>query len=160
MDDQQESSRLEFDLTWKNAKCLNICEVEQLLKTPFLQGEASGQRKQHMELAFNHARRFSKLKDSQGLQELRMAIEDWEAPSSAGIDQAEARLAPFEQAQLVNLLPADAEEAISLIPSLERFSPIDISSLLEAIGSFIKGGSMASTLPSQYTSGTGAPISF
>ena len=139
MEDRQDASRLEFDTIWKTSKCLNICEVEQLLKTPFLQGEASGQRKHHLELAFNHARRFSKLKDSQGLQELRMALEDWEAPSSSGINESDARLAPYEQAQLVNLLPADAEEAIALIPSLDRLSPVDISAVLDMIGSFIKG---------------------
>ena len=130
MEDQQDSAKLEFESIWKNAQCLNICEVEQLLKTPFLQGEAAGSTKPHLDMAFKHSRRFGKLKESQALQELRMALEDWEAPSSAGTQQVEWRLVPFEQAQLVNLVPSDSEEALSLIPSLDRFSPVDVSSLL------------------------------
>ena len=140
MDDQQDSARLEFDSVWKNVQCLNICEVEHLLRTAYMQGEASGNTKPHLEMAFKHARRFSKFKDSQVSQELRMALEDWEAPSSTGSIQSDIRLAPFEQAQLVNLVPSDADEAIALIPSLDRFSPVDISSVLEILMSFMKTG--------------------
>ena len=97
-------------------------------------------------MAFKHSRRFGKLKESQALQELRMALEDWEAPSSAGTQQVEWRLVPFEQAQLVNLVPSDSEEAISLIPSLDRFSPVDVSSVLDIISSYMKTGSVGGAL--------------
>jgi DNA-directed RNA polymerase II subunit RPB4 len=139
MDDQQDSARLELGSVWSNAQCLNICEVEQLLKTPYLHGEASGQSKPHMEMAFKHARRFGKLKDSQTLHELRMALDDWEAPSGAVSGQIDARLASFEQAQLVNLTPNDPDEAVALIPSLCRFSAVDIATVLDIIASFMKG---------------------
>lgn len=142
MEDKQDSASLEFDEIWKNAQCLNICEVEQLLKTPYLQGEASGISKAHLESAFKHARRFAKLKDTQALHELRTALEDWEAPSGASSGGAGSRLASFEQSQLVNLLPNDAEEAITLIPSLSRFSAIDISAVLDTIGSYVKGSGL------------------
>lgn len=137
MEDQQDSAQLELGSIWSNSQCLNICEVEQLLKTPYLHGEASGQSKPHLEMAFKHARRFGKLKDSQTLHELRMALDDWEAPSGS-ISEGSARLASFEQAQLVNLTPNDAEEAMALIPSLARFSPVDITSVLDVIASFMK----------------------
>jgi DNA-directed RNA polymerase II subunit RPB4 len=138
MDDQEDAGSLQFDIVWKNAQCLNICEVEQLLKVPYLQGEASGATKQHLETAFKHSRRFGKLKDSQALQELRMALEDWEAPSTSGSNVSDSKLAAFEQAQLVNLVPSDSEEAKALIPSLFRFSSIDITGLLDTIGSFMR----------------------
>lgn len=147
MEDLQDSANLEFDSIWKEAKCLNVCEVEQLLRTPYLQGEAVGATKPHLEMAFKHARRFSKLKDAQALAELRMALEDWEAPSSVGTAQSESRLTPFEQAQLVNLIPGDAEEAMSLIPSLLRFSPVDVGSVLDIITSFMKGGILPQSAP-------------
>lgn len=140
MDDQQDSARLEFDSVWKSAQCLNICEIEQLLRGPYLQAEAAGDMKPHLETAYKHARRFSKLKDSQALQELRMALEDWEAPSSAGLQDTESKLVPFEQAQLLTLAPSDADEAMSLIPSLDRFSPVDVSSILDIIVTYMKTG--------------------
>ena len=139
MEDQQDSARLELGSTWGNAQCLNICEVEQLLKTPYLHGEASGQSKPHMEMAFKHARQFGKLKDAQTLHVLRMALDDWEAPSGSGSGPLDSRLASFEQAQLVNLTPNDAEEAVALIPSLSRFSSVDVSSVLDLLASFMKG---------------------
>ena len=160
MEDQQDSGRLELDPIWKNAQCLNICEVEQLLKTPFLQGEAAGSTKPHLEMAFKHARRFSKLRDSQALQELRMALEDWEAPSSTGTNQIDARLAAFEQAQLVNLMPSDADEAIALIPSMIRFSPIDVASVLDVLNSFMKPGGVIASSMSQIDSAMGAPLPY
>ena len=138
MEDQQDSAALDFAATWRNAKSLNICEVEQLLRIPFLQGEASGTTKPHLEMAFTHARRFARLKDTQALQELRMALEDWEAPSNLLSSGADGKLAGFEQAQLVNLLPADPDEAVVLIPSLKRFAPIDITSAIDVINSFTK----------------------
>jgi hypothetical protein len=138
MEDKQDAASLEFHTLWKNAQCLNICEVEQLLKTPFLQGEASGVSKPHLELAFKHARRFGRLKDTQALHELRMALDDWEAPSSND-NAGNHKLIGYEQSQLVNLLPNDPDETVALIPSLSRFSPVDISSILDTIGSFLKG---------------------
>jgi hypothetical protein len=138
MDDQQDSARLELGSIWVTAQCLNLCEVEQLLKTPYLHAEASGLSKPHIELAFKHARRFGKMKDTQTLHELRMALDDWEALSGMNNGQTDIRLAPFEQAQLVNLTPNDADEARALIPSLSRFNAVDITSVLDVIASFMK----------------------
>ena len=161
MEDHQDSAKLEFDSIWKEAKCLNICEVEQLLKTPYLQGEAGGATKPHLEMAFKHARRFSKLRDAQALAELRMALEDWEAPSSVGTNQSDSKLSPFEQAQLVNLVPGDAEEAMSLIPSLLRFSPIDVASILDIISSFMKlGGAPGASIIGQLDSSAAGALPF
>ena len=151
MEDQQDSARLQFGSVWKNVQCLNIGEVEHLLRTAYMQSESLGNTKPHLEMAFKHSRRFSKFKDSQSLQELRMALEDWEAPSGTCSLQTESRLASFEQAQLVNLVPMDADEATSLIPSLDRFSPVDVSSILDILLSFTKTGQVGAS------SGIGGP---
>jgi DNA-directed RNA polymerase subunit F len=155
MEDNQDSSRLGFDSVWKNAQCLNICEVEQLLRGPFVQSEASATTKPHLQMAYTHAKRFSKLRDPQAQQELRMALEDWEAAmnasSSNNREQSESRLAPFELAQIVNLVPNDVDEAISLIPSLDRFSPVDIAAVLELVSTYMKtGGPVTLAAPLSY----------
>ncbi len=133
MEDTQDAGLLKFDLIWKTAQCLNICEVEQLLRGPALQQSSQ---KGQLESAFKHARRFARLRDSQSLQELRITLEEWEAQSAVG----DNRLSPFEVAQLVNLVPSDVDEAKALIPSLDRFSPVDIGYVLETIQSFMKTG--------------------
>ena len=141
MEDTQDSSKLEFDTVWKTARCMNICEVEQLLRPYFIQSEASGTTKPHLQMAYTHAKRFAKLRDTQAQEELRMALEDWEATMNASSREPSAsRLAPFELAQLVNLVPNDVDEAVSLIPSLDRFSPIDIGVVLDIVSTYMKTG--------------------
>lgn len=143
MEDQQDSANLDFHPTWRNARCLNICEVENELRQPFLLSEASGTTKSHLQMAYTHAKRFSKLRDLQSIQQLRSSLEDWEAPHGAtgnqqsDADMSQVRLAPFEIAQLVNLVPTDVDEAVSLIPSLERFSPVDLTVVLDTIAGYM-----------------------
>jgi hypothetical protein len=146
MEDQQDSARLEFHQVWKNARCLNIGEVEERLRLPFMHGEASGSTKPHLQMAYTHAKRFAKLRDPQRLIEIRSALEEWEAPQGSAMQQdanelIQSRLVPFEVAQLVNLFPNDADEAVSLIPSLERFSPIDLTSVLDILQTYMRQGS-------------------
>ena len=147
MEDQQDSASLDFHQTWRNARCLNICEVENELRQPFMLSEASGTTKPHLQMAYTHAKRFSKLRDTQALHQLRSSLEDWEAPHGASGNQqsesemSQARLAPFELAQLVNLVPGDVDEAVSLIPSLERFSPVDLSVVLDTIAGYMRQSS-------------------
>jgi len=144
MEDQQDSAQLDFHGIWKNSRCLNICEVESELRIPFMHSEASGSTKPHLQMAYTHAKRFAKLRDQQSLQQLRGALEDWEAPHGSNANRgnetetSQSRLAPFELAQLVNLVPNDVDEAVSLIPSLERFSPVDLSSVLDTIASYMR----------------------
>jgi len=153
MEDTQDSSKLEIDAVWKHAQCLNICEVEQFLRVPFVQSEGMGTTKPHLQMAYTHAKRFSKLRDTHAQQELKMALEDWEATMNAtaigGREPTESRLAPFEQAQLVNLVPGDVDEAVSLIPSLDRFSPVDLGAVLDIVSSYMKTNGMVGTAVSQ-----------
>jgi len=147
MEDQQDSANLDFHQTWRNARCLNICEVENELRNPFIQTEASGSTKPHLQMAYTHAKRFSKLRDPQVLQQLHSSLEDWEAPNGTTAPQQDdgdmphTRLAAFELAQLVNLVPNDVDEAVSLIPSLERFSPVDLTVVLDIITGYIRQSS-------------------
>ena len=140
MDEDQDAGTLKFANFWKNAQSLNICEVESVLRGPFARMNSEGRTIGHLDKAYRHSLRFSRIRDVQALQQLRVALEDWEPPSSIGalVDTAELRLAPFEVAQFVNLVPADPDEAKALMPSLDRFSNSDILSVLEIIGQYSK----------------------
>lgn len=150
MEDQQDSAHLDFQGIWKTSRCLNICEVENELRIPFMHSEASGSNKPHLQMAYAHAKRFAKFGE-QERQQLRAALEDWEAPHGSNenrkseSDMSQSRLAPFELAQLVNLVPNDVDEAVSLIPSLERFSPVDLSSVLDTISNYIRQSTTGQT---------------
>ena len=139
MSDDFDAAALRFGDLWKTAQHLNICEVESVLRAPFSRMQPSNPQP-HLDRAYRHALRFSRIRDVQALQQLRVALEDWEPPSSLGslVTDESMRLVPFEVAQLVNLMPADAEEAKAVLPSLERFPAGDVLSLLEIMGSYAK----------------------
>ncbi|KAF4691609.1 hypothetical protein FOZ60_015189 [Perkinsus olseni] len=86
MEDHQDSAELNFDPVWQKAQCLNICEVEQLLRQPYARLVESGRssaKTQCLEQSYKHALRFSKITDPEALTELRAALEDWEPPTAA-----------------------------------------------------------------------------
>ena len=135
--DEQDAATLRFSEFWRGAQHLNICEVESVLRGPFARMTAEKKFLPHLDRAYRHAFRFSKIRDVQALQQLRVALEDWEPPSSQGAALLDSdRLAPFEVAQLVNLFPESPEIAKALLPSLDRFQNADINSILEILGQF------------------------
>ena len=138
--EDQDAASLKFVDFWKTAQHLNICEVESVLRGPFARMNAEGKLHPHLDKAYRHTLKFSRVRDVQALQQLRVALEDWEPPSSIGslITDESLRLAPFEVAQLVNLMPADSEEAKALLPSLDRFQASDVLSVLEILGNYSK----------------------
>ena len=60
----------------------------------------------------------------------------------------------------MNLMPSDADEAIALIPSMIRFSPIDVASVLDVLNSFMKPGGVIASSMSQIDSAMGAPLPY
>ena len=151
--DEQDAGGLRFSEFWRGAQHLNICEVESVLRGPFARMNAEkSARLPHLDRAYRHAFRFSKIRDVQALQQLRVALEDWEPPSSQGqtVVADMDRLAPFEVAQLVNLFPESPEIAKALLPSLDRFQNADINSILEFLGQFanLQPTSIANDFPS------------
>ncbi|EER16647.1 DNA-directed RNA polymerase II 16 kDa polypeptide, putative [Perkinsus marinus ATCC 50983] len=142
MEDHQDSAELNFDPVWQKAQCLNICEVEQLLRQPYARLVESGRtsaKTQCLEQSYKHALRFSKITDPEALTELRAALEDWEPPTAA----QGGKLHSFEMAQLVSLLPENASVAKSLIPSMSRYSDNDLDQLLADITTYKSfGGGM------------------
>ena len=156
MDDTEDAATLKFSDFWKNAQSLNISEVESVLRGPFARMTNDGKISQHLDRAYRHSLRFSKIRDLQQLQQLRVNLEDWEPPSALGAlaqDADSVRLAPFEVSQMVNLMPTDAEEAKTLMPSLARFQNSDIMSALEILGNFSRlqmGGGNAVAMPAEF----------
>ena len=156
MDSQDDAATLQFSEIWKNAQGLNISEVESVLRGPFTRMTTEGKISQHLDRAYRHALKFSRIRDIQQLQQLRVNLEDLEPPSALGAlaqDVDSVRLAPFEVSQLVNLMPTDADEAKSLMPSLTRFQNSDVMAALEILWNFSKlqmSGGAALSLPSEF----------
>ena len=156
MDEKDDAARLQFSAEWQNAQCLNISEVESVLRGPFARMTTEGKISQHLDRAYRHALKFSRIRDLQQLQQLRVSLEDWEPPSALGAlaqDADSVRLVPFEVSQLVNLMPTDADEAKGLIPSLSRFQNSDVMAALEILGNYSKlqmGGGNSLALPAEF----------
>jgi len=154
MEDKEDAATLQFPDFWQAAQSLNISEVESVLRGPFTRMTTEGKISAHLDKAYRHSLKFSRIRDLQQLQQLRVNLEDWEAPSAMGALQDSGklmRLAPFEVSQFVNLMPTDAEEAKALMPSLSRFQTSDVMAILEILGSYSKiqiGGNAA--LPAEF----------
>ena len=153
---EEDAATLQFSEFWQNAQSLNVSEVESVLRGPFTRMTSEGKISQHLDKSYRHALKFSRIRDLQQLQQLRVNLEDWEPPSSLGAlaqDPHSVRLAPFEVSQLVNLMPADADEAKALMPSVGRFQTSDIMAVLEILGNFSRvqiGGNNAVALPAEF----------
>ena len=117
-------------------KCLCNAEVWIMLKAQMDVLKENGEMPNDaFASSLNHARRFSNMGGSTveasqaKMPGLRIALEE----KKFGNDE-QFKLAQFEIAALVNLVPEDAEEAIVLIPSLsERLSTEEIESLLRIV---------------------------
>jgi DNA-directed RNA polymerase subunit F len=156
MEDKEDAATLQFSDFWATASSMNISEVESVLKGPYQRMANEGKISHHLQRAYLHALKFSRIRDVQQLQQLRVNLEDWEAPSAMGALQDNAkqtRLDAFEISQIVNLMPTDADEAKALMPSLCRFQNSDVMAILEILGSYSKiqlGGNNAIALPAEF----------
>lgn len=94
-----------------NANYLSIPEVALLLQTLKQQGEAGGPHS-NFEKFLTYCKRFNRFPNSEVAVQVRKLLEDHEFPD-------------LEIALLSNLCPNNAEEARSLIPSLQRIENDD-----------------------------------
>lgn len=125
MDSGKEANRVEVDEEFKNAKCLNLCELHLILGDQLrLQHKRNEAAKQLIKTSHDYASRFAILKFRSAIVDIRTTIE------------RDGLLHEFEMASLVNLLPKSVDEAKSLIPSLNRIPDERIDDVLELLESY------------------------
>ncbi|CDR96906.1 RNA polymerase Rpb4 family protein, putative [Babesia bigemina] len=123
MDLTREPNKVEVDEEFKNAKCLNLCELHLILGDQLrLQHKRNEAAKQLIKTSHDYASRFAILKFRSAIVDIRT----WRDGS----------LHEFEMASLVNLLPKSVDEAKSLIPSLSRIPDERIDEILELLESY------------------------
>ncbi|KAA8497749.1 DNA-directed RNA polymerase II subunit RPB4 [Porphyridium purpureum] len=89
---------------------------------------------QRFHTARKHAHRFDNIKKSEACAAIRRTI------TTETDARGEPRFHPFEVAQIMNLMPEDAEEARGLIPSLQKKVDLDddvLNHLLSAIRALV-----------------------
>ncbi|XP_067950910.1 DNA-directed RNA polymerase II subunit RPB4-like [Watersipora subatra] len=122
---EEEASELKFPKEFENAETLLVSEVNMLLEHRQKQNEEA-EEEQELSKVFmktlNYAQRFSKYKNRETISAIRVLLQK--------------RFHKFELAAIANLAPETAEEAKTLIPSLEeRFLDEDLQPILDDIKS-------------------------
>eukprot|EP00188_Purpureofilum_apyrenoidigerum_P003205 Plantae.Rhodophyta-Purpureofilum_apyrenoidigerum.ctg32916.p2 GENE.Plantae.Rhodophyta-Purpureofilum_apyrenoidigerum.ctg32916~~Plantae.Rhodophyta-Purpureofilum_apyrenoidigerum.ctg32916.p2 ORF type:complete len:153 (-),score=41.13 Plantae.Rhodophyta-Purpureofilum_apyrenoidigerum.ctg32916:624-1043(-) len=116
----------EFDP--KQATALMICEAHALLQTKLQRGEVSDDVQSVFRKTLAYTERFDRVRERENIHAIRERLDRQEG------------LHPFERAQIVNLLPENAEEAKSIIPSLQKKMNEDVlNHLLQDLASFTQG---------------------
>ncbi|CDJ60053.1 DNA-directed RNA polymerase II, putative [Eimeria maxima] len=110
---------------FKNAKCLNLCEL-QLILGDQLRLSVSRPAEAHnlIKASYEYSSRFGKMTVRTAVVEIRKHLE------------REGDLQQFELALLVNLLPRTPDEAKAHIPSLIRLSPARLSRIIDTLEVF------------------------
>ncbi|KAF0975268.1 hypothetical protein FDP41_006020 [Naegleria fowleri] len=130
MEDTEDAERLELG-DFKDKTCLTISEVAHILqrKKEELEKEQSDFINDIFDKSLSYAKRFggglsyeSSLDIKTTLARQTLALKD---------SQDRKKLVSFQIAQLANLMPGDAEEAITLIPSLRVFDESEIEKILK-----------------------------
>ncbi|KAK3103170.1 hypothetical protein FSP39_016984 [Pinctada imbricata] len=121
---EEDASELQFPKEFENAETLLISEVQMLLEHRKQQNESAEEEQELSEVfmkTLNYTGRFSKFKNRETIAVVRQVLMN-------------KKLHKFEIAVLANLCPDNAEEAKSLIPSLEgRFEDDELQQILEDI---------------------------
>lgn len=121
---EEDAAELQFPKEFENAETLLISEVQMLLEHRKTQNESAEEEQELSEVfmkTLNYTSRFSKFKNRETISAIRSVL-------------MQKKLHKFELAALANLCPDNAEEAKSLIPSLEgRFEDEELQQLLEDI---------------------------
>ncbi|VDI63703.1 DNA-directed RNA polymerase II subunit RPB4-like [Mytilus californianus] len=122
--EEEDASELLFPKEFENAETLLISEVQMLLDHRKQQNESAEEEQELSEVfmkTLNYTSRFSKFKNRETITAVRSLL-------------MQKKLHKFELAALANLCPDNAEEAKSLIPSLEgRFEDEELQHILEDI---------------------------
>ncbi|KAG2392835.1 hypothetical protein C9374_011560 [Naegleria lovaniensis] len=130
MEDTEDAERLELG-DFKDKTCLTISEVAHILqrKKEELEKEQSDFINDIFDKSISYSKRFggglsyeSALDIKTTLARQTLALKD---------SQDRKKLVSFQIAQLANLMPGDAEEAITLIPSLRVFDESEIEKILK-----------------------------
>ncbi|XP_033752121.1 DNA-directed RNA polymerase II subunit RPB4-like [Pecten maximus] len=120
----EDASELLFPKEFENAETLLISEVQMLLDHRKQQNESAEEEQELSEVfmkTLNYTSRFSKFKNRETISAVRSLL-------------MQKKLHKFELAALANLCPENADEAKSLIPSLEgRFEDDELKQILEDI---------------------------
>ncbi|XP_060079942.1 DNA-directed RNA polymerase II subunit RPB4-like [Ylistrum balloti] len=120
----EDASELLFPKEFENAETLLISEVQMLLDHRKQQNESAEEEQELSEVfmkTLNYTSRFSKFKNRETISAVRSLL-------------MQKKLHKFELAALANLCPENADEAKSLIPSLEgRFEDEELKQILEDI---------------------------
>jgi len=122
---EEDASDLVFPKEFENAETLLISEVKMLLEHRKQQNENAEEEQELSDVfvkTLNYTQRFSKYKNRETIGAVR------------GLLSKKKLLHKFEMASLANLCPDSAEEAKSLIPSLEgRFDDEELTQILDEI---------------------------
>ncbi|ESO92732.1 hypothetical protein LOTGIDRAFT_190227 [Lottia gigantea] len=120
----EDASNLVFPKEFENAETLLISEVQMLLEHRKQQNESAEDEQELSEVfmkTLNSCQRFSKFKNRETIAAVRSLL-------------MQKKLHKFELAALANLCPESADEAKSLIPSLEgRFEDEELTQILDDI---------------------------
>ncbi|WAR14795.1 RPB4-like protein [Mya arenaria] len=121
---EEDASELQFPKEFENAETLLVSEVQMLLEHRKTQNESAEEEQELSEVfmkTLQYTQRFSKFKNRETIAAVRNLL-------------MSKKLHKFELAALANLCPDNAEEAKSLIPSLEgRFEDEELQQILEDI---------------------------
>ncbi|RUS79134.1 hypothetical protein EGW08_013112 [Elysia chlorotica] len=121
---EEDASELQFPKEFENAETLLISEVQMLLDHRKQQNESAEEEQEQSEVfmkTLNYCERFSKFKNRETITAVRSSL-------------LQKKLHKFELATLANLCPETADEAKSLIPSLEgRFEEEELQQILDDI---------------------------
>ncbi|KAL9643990.1 hypothetical protein ABK040_005458 [Willaertia magna] len=137
MMDNEDAETLNLGEDFKDKNCLTISEVAFILskKKEEMEKEKSDVINDVFEKSLHYAKRFSGGISSETKEAIRKYLARVTLMNQSG---EKKKLHPFQIAQLANLLPGDAEEAQTLIPSLQEYSSSDIENILKELES-LKG---------------------
>jgi len=125
---EEDVSDLVFPKEFQNVETLLISEVHLLLENRKAQNENAEEEQELSEVfvkTLNYTQRFSKFKNREMIGAVRASL-----TAPVGNQQ----MHKFEMASLANLCPDTAEEAKSLIPSLQgRYGDDELTQMLEDI---------------------------
>ncbi|XP_019637809.1 PREDICTED: DNA-directed RNA polymerase II subunit RPB4 [Branchiostoma belcheri] len=123
-DIEEDAAQLQFPKEFENAETLLNSEVNMLLEHRKQQNESAEEEQELSEVfmkTLGYTSRFSRFKNRETIAAVRSLL-------------MQKKLHKFELAALANLCPESAEEAKSLIPSLEgRFEDEELQQILDDI---------------------------
>ncbi|KAJ3312398.1 RNA polymerase B [Boothiomyces sp. JEL0838] len=126
--EEENANTCEFGSEFQNVQCLLISEVKVLLemnKERKKQQSGDDSISEMMQKTIDYCQKFSRFKNKQTVKQIRSLFPD---------DQYHE----FEMAQLANLACESAEEAVTLIPSLQRIPEDELQMKLNELSDMRK----------------------